>query len=351
MPSFRYEAVAASGDLVTGEMEAATREEIVERLQRQGHIPIRADAGGARYRTRGVSLGRRLRKGSDLRRMTQQMAVLLEAGLSVDRALEIAGSTSAVRAEADWLTGLLERVRGGASLADAMAADPASFPRFYVGLVRAGEAGATLDATMRDLGMLLDRAAASREQVKSALIYPALVLATCTASIAMLFVFVIPRFRPIFEQAGVALPLLPAAVFAVSDFAQNWWWAALVVIAVTVLALGRLSRHPRGRATWDRAIIVLPLIGDIVMKIETGRFANTLGTLLRNGVAPVPALAITRESIGNGAVAAALAALSDRLKEGKGWAGPMAEDRRLSRRSPFNSSEWVKRPRASRRCC
>jgi general secretion pathway protein F len=329
MPSFRYEAVAASGDLVTGEMEAATREDMVARLQRLGHVPIRAEAGGSTLRARAAALGRtpvrRARKRGELARMTQQVSVLLEAGLSVDRALEIAAATSPVAAEARCIGAVLERVRGGASLGDAMAADPASFPKFYVGMVRAGEAGATLDTTLRDLGALLERAAASREQVKSALVYPALVLATCTTAIAMLFLFVIPRFRPIFDQAGASLPPVAAAVFAVADFAQDWWWAALAALALATLGVRRALRHPRGRAWFDRAILRLPLAGDIVTKIETGRFAQTLGTLLRNGVAPVAAVAITRESVGNVAVADALAALSDRLKEGKGWAGPIAE--------------------------
>ncbi|HUB96164.1 MAG TPA: type II secretion system F family protein [Stellaceae bacterium] len=330
MPSFRYEAVAASGELVIGEMEAATRDDMVLHLQRLGHVPIRAEAEGARRRSRfsrPLLLLPRARRNSDLVRMTQQIAVLLEAGLTIDRALEIAASTNPGGTEAQALVAALERVRGGASLADAMAADPASFPRFYVGMVRAGEAGATLDTTLRDLGTLLERNAASREQVKSALIYPALVLATCVASIALLFLFVIPRFRPIFDQAGSTLPPIAAAVFAIADFTRDWWWAALLGMAIATLAISRALRRPGGRARWGRAILVLPLVGDIVIRIETGRFAGTLGTLLQNGVAPVTALAITRESIGNGTIAEALAALSDRLKEGKGWAGPIAEAR------------------------
>ena len=329
VPSFRYEAVAASGDLVTGEMEAATRDEIVARLQRLGHIPIRAEAGGASFGARARdavrSPFRLARKRGELARVTQQIAVLLEAGLSVDRALEVAAATSPIKSEATCLGAVLDRVRGGSSLADAMAADPASFPRFYIGMVRAGEASATLDVTLRDLGSLLERRASSREQAKSALIYPALVLVTCSISIAMLFLFVIPRFRPIFDQAGAKLPPPAAAVFAVADFAQDWWWVVLIVMALAALGLMRALRHASGRAMLDRAVLGTPLVGDIVRKIETGRFASTLGTLLRNGVAPVAALAITCESIGNSAVALALAPLSDHLKEGKGWAGPIAE--------------------------
>jgi len=330
MPSFRYEAVAATGELVSGEMEAATRDEIILRLQRLGHVPIRAESGArtARWALPRLTFARR-RGGSmrELARLTLRLSVLLEAGLSLDRALEIARGTSPDAAEAKALDAILQRVRGGSALADAMAADAALFPKFYVGMVRAGEAGATLDATLRDLGSLIEPAAASREQVKSALLYPALVLATCLGAVAMLFLFVVPRFRPIFDQANAPLPPVAAAVLAIADFSRDWWWAVLVVLALAVMAARRLLRRAEGRAWLDRKLLALPLLGDVATKLEVGRFAYTLGVLLKNGVAPVEALGIARAAVGNSAIAAALASVSQSLKEGKGLAAPIAAAR------------------------
>jgi general secretion pathway protein F len=332
VPRFHYEAVAASGSLIAGEMEAPDRNELLARLQRTGHVPLRAEAAAPAAATSGRRLAAaerwKPRAASNrvaLAQTTQQLAVLLGAGLSLDRALDIAATTSPNTREADALGGVVQRVRGGASLADALATEPTTFPRFYVGIVRAGEAGATLDATLRDLAGLLERAAALREQIISALIYPSLVLATCAASLGLLFLFVIPRFRPILDQSGGALPPFAAAVFAIADFARGWWWAMLVAAGVVGFVFARALGDPVRRLQVDRMILRLPLIGDIVRKIETGRFAYTLGTLLRNGVAPLPALAIAREGIGNVAVATALGAVSDRLSEGKGWADPIAQ--------------------------
>jgi general secretion pathway protein F len=328
MTSFRYEAVSAYGKLITGEMEAATRDDLVARLQRSGNVPIRAEPAVPRRR---VLAGRSPRrplawKRVELARTTQRLSALLEAGLPVDRALEIA-ATNANANEAQSLSAVLERVRGGASLADALAADPRAFPRFYVGMVRAGEAGATLDTTLRDLSALLERAAGLHERVKSALIYPSLVLVTCLASVGMLFLFVIPQFRPILDQTDVELPPVAAAVFALADFSRHWWWAAFVLLGIAALAALRAVDHPPTRARLDRFILHVPLVGGIVAKIETARFSGTLGTLLHNGVAPVPALAIANETIGNAAFANALALLPNRLREGKGWADPIDDAR------------------------
>jgi general secretion pathway protein F len=329
MTLFRYEAVAVSGELLSGEMDAASQDDVVQRLQRQGHIPIRADAaGGGLPRALTWTLPVRRRHGRrGLVLLTRQLATLLHAGLALDRALEIARSVVAKPADRAVVALVLDRLRGGSSLADAMAAREAMFPKFYVGLVRAGEAGGSLDATLVNLADFLERSQRAADHVRSALIYPAVVLATGVGSIAVLFGFVIPRFRPLFDEAGASLPFAARAVLWLTEAFQNWWWLMLLVLGLGVLLARYRLRQPASRRRWDGRLARLPLIGDLVVKVEIARFARTLGTLLANGVAPLAALAIGRDGIVNRAIAEALAGVGDSLKEGKGLAEPLSRAR------------------------
>ncbi len=324
---YRWEAVSAAGEHVAGDMEAESQAAVIERLHGLGHLPIRADAAAGGALARLLAWEWRPRRGLPgraLALMTQQLATLLHAGLSLDRALELAQAATARRAERECLAALTDKVRGGGSLADALALQPAIFPRFYVGMVRAGEAGATLDATLRQLGEFLERTRAAREKVTSALIYPAIVLVTGLGSVATLFGFVIPRFRPLFEQAGAALPPAARAMLAASDLVQNYWWAMAGALALLAALLAHQLRGGEARRRWDRRVLKLPLVGELVAKSEVARFARTLGTLLRNGVAPLAALAVTQETLSNSVVAEAVGAVADSLKQGKGLAEPLS---------------------------
>ena len=328
MTLYRFEAVAASGELVKGEMEAASQAEVVERLQGLGHLPIRADTAVssslARWLRRDL-FRRRAMPVRELALLTQQLATLLQAGLGVDRALEIAETALDRAHDRERIRDVLERVRGGSTLADAIAAQAGMVPKFYVGMVRAGEAGASLDRTLRHLGAFLERSHAVREQIRSALIYPAIVLVAGSASVALLFGFVVPRFRPLFEQAGSALPLPAEIVLGIADFLAAWgWWLLLGLAAAAIGAAGFLA-EPARRAGWDRRILRLPVLGALATKLEMARLARTLGTLLENGVPPLGALAIARETSRNGVFAAALDGVAERVKEGKGLAEPLAQ--------------------------
>ncbi|HEX3864926.1 MAG TPA: type II secretion system F family protein [Stellaceae bacterium] len=326
MPLFRYQAIAASGEMVSGEMEGMTQEIVIDALHRLGHVPLRADPAGGR-----LSWGTALRlpltrpKRLNLALLTQQLGILLQAGLPLDRALEIALRILTGEAERTALRNILDRVRGGSSLADAMADQPALFPAFYVGMVRAGETGGSLDATLRHLSEYLEQVRSAREQVKSALVYPVLVLATGMASITVLFGFVIPSFRPLLEESGKAPPASAQIVLAISDIVRDGWWIMLLAVIAVVVIVRRQLRVPAFRRYRDQRLLALPVAGDLVVKTEMGRFCRTLGTLLKNGVAPLTALSITHGALTNLALRGALDGVVDRVKEGKGLAEPLAQ--------------------------
>jgi general secretion pathway protein F len=229
------------------------------------------------------------------------------------------------KAEQEAIRAVLDRVRAGNSLADAMAAQTGMFQPYYIGMVRAAEASGSLDTTLRHLAELLERTDAAREQVKSALIYPLLVLATGAGSIAILFEFVIPRFRPLFDGAGTELPFATRIVLGISDGMQTYGLLILVAMLLLALLWRRHISKPEGRKRWHHRLLKLPLLGTLVVKTEVSRFGRTLGTLLRNGVSPLSALLITQETITNLALRDELAGVVDSVKEGKGLAEPLLQ--------------------------
>ena len=328
MTRFLYKAVSPEGEVLEGEIEAASRQAVVDRLHAQGHVPIRAEesAGAApvrlrfptRFRSRRVTL-------KDVVLLTRELATLLQAGLPLDRALTILAGLSRPGAVRTLLEDVREKVLGGATLADALEGHSRVFPNFYCGMVRAGEAGGTLENVLERLAESLERAQALRETVKSALTYPALVVILAVVSLIVLMTAVIPEFRPLFEDAGAALPQSTRIVIGASDFVGAYWWALVLGLLGLVLAVRQHNRDPAGRLRWDRMMCRAPIVGGLVMKIEAARFSRTLGTLLANGVSVLNALTMTTETLGNRAIAAAVVRAQGRLAKGEGLAGPLTE--------------------------
>lgn len=329
MPNFRYKAMTASGAVVTGVLEARSAEAVVRQLRSQGHFPIAttdAAAKGWRAWIEGVLLMRRRGSPRDLAIGTHELAMLLHAGLPLDRALEILAAMEETKRLRAPLRGVLARVRDGMSLADALAFDR-SFPRLYVSVVRAGELGGSLEATLRRLAEYLNKAAAIRDAIGSALIYPTILLATAGLSISVILVFVLPKFEPLFESAGKTLPLGTRIVMASGHLLGGYWWAMVLFAAVAGVSFRQALRAHEFRRRFDTLVLRMPLVRGLLVKMEMERFSRTLGTLLGNGVPLPTALGITKDTLANVVVAAAVAGAAVRLREGEGLAAELSRTR------------------------
>jgi general secretion pathway protein F len=326
MPQFRYTAATTSSEPIEGQMEAPSKSAVIDRIHALGQIPIRIEEVGtsalAKLLVAELVPARRISVRS-LALLTHQLATLQKAGLALDEALLVLQDLVETKSEKECLRLLVEKISGGATLADAMAAQKGVFPEFYVSMVRAGEAGATLDAVLERLAEFLERSQATKEHIKSALLYPALVAVTCCASIAVLFIFVVPRFRPLFDQSAGTLPLAARSLLAFSDFLQLYWWIFILVPSLIGLVLRRQIRNPERLRRWDQQLLKVPVVGDLIRKIEVARFSRTLGTLLKNGVSLLSALLITRETIRNKIFAEAVMTVVDAAKTGRGLAEPL----------------------------
>jgi general secretion pathway protein F len=321
VPSFRYKAMTPSGTVQTGVLEAPSRDALVQQLQGRGQYPISAtDVAKEGWRAwLGRELFRRRPSARELSLASHELAMLLQAGLPLDRALEILLGLGETRHLREPLRAVLARVRDGDTLADALAADP-TFPRIYVSMVRAGEMGGSLEATLRRLADYLAKVAEIRDAVMSAMVYPIILLVTAGVSIAVILIFVLPHFAPLFASTGKPLPPVTQFVMAAGDFLGRFWWALALSVIALVLAVRYALARPDIRRRADRLVLRLPLIGELLLKIEMERFSRTLGTLLGNGVALPTALGITKDTLANGVVAAAVGETAIGLREGEGLA-------------------------------
>jgi len=331
MPVYRYKAVNNAGDVAAGELEAANESEIVERLRDQGLMPMQVTAAAgeraapqAAGRRKSLFAPRRVTRNHVLS-ITRELSTLLRAGLPLDRALEILIGLATAEPVAVLLQQIRDSVRGGKSLSQALDMHRDVFSRFYVNIVRAGEAGGALGVVLSRLAETMERNKELRESVVSALIYPTILIFVAVASIMVLLVFVVPTFQQTFQQAGKALPLPTQIVILVGTALRKYWWAMAAAVLVIVWLFRRHIRRPEARYRWDGRLLRAPLLGDLLAKVEVARFARTLATLLGNGVTLLAGLSIVKETMGNSVLANALDGVVTRLREGKGFGRPLIE--------------------------
>lgn len=306
---FRYIAIGPGGERLAGLMDAANEAEVIARLQRQGAMPVRAEP--ADTASRWPSLlhidlgGRRGLRKQDVADLIRELATMLTAGQDLDRALRYMQETASKRIR-PTISGLRDAVRDGSPLSEAMARIPATFPAMHVGLVRAGEAGGNLGPTLSRIADLLDRQRALASTVTSAMIYPAVLFVAMIGAVTLLLTQVLPQFVPMFEQSGVALPASTQFLISAGNVVQTdglfILFGALLLAVVVRLAM----RQDRVRLIADRLLLRVPVVGNLTREILAARFTRVLGTLLQNGVALIPALAIVREAMGNRAARAAV---------------------------------------------
>jgi general secretion pathway protein F len=309
MPLYRYKALNARGDVLDGQMEAASDTEVAARLQEQGHLPVEArlaSEAGAESSWRGL-----------FKPLDRALSILLE--LPED---EVAKRT---------ITDIRDAVRGGASLSAALERQHGAFGRLYVNMVRAGEAGGSLHETLQRLADYLERSRALRAKVINALVYPAILLAMVGLSLLFLLGYVVPQFAAMYDSLDAELPWFSNLVLGLGVFVRDWWFVLLAVPLLALLWLDRKRRDPAVMLAFDGWLLQRKLAGPLVAKLETARLARTLGTLLRNGVPLLAALGIGRNVLDNRVLAADVDAAADEVKNGVGLSAALARGKRFPR--------------------
>src|SRR6185436_6463381 len=328
MAFFQYRAADQAGKVVDGVIEADAEQSVILRLREMGCVPLRIALPSERAvgKVRQPLLpARRKVSQQQLLQFTRELGTLLGAGLPLDRSLSILGGLVEGGELSKILRSLVEAVRAGKSLAASMGEHPDVFPKIYVNMIRAGEAGGILEGVLRYLTEYMENTLALKDDIKSALIYPVILAAAAGTSLMILFIFVIPKFATIFRGNTKAIPLITKIVIDFSQFLAQYGWIVLLVMFVLVAGGIFYIRSPEGRSEWDRLRLHSWLLGDLVRKFETARFCRTLAALLKGGVPLLEALGTVQGVVGNRLLTHAIGQVQIRVREGKGMARPLGE--------------------------
>ncbi|BAV96494.1 type II secretion system protein XpsF [Lysobacter enzymogenes] len=333
MPLFHYKALNARGELLDGQMEAASGAEVVQRLQEQGHLPVEAklaSEAGAGSSWRGLFKPKPF-TGARLVQFTQQLSTLLGAGQPLDRALTILLDLPEDEAAKSTVADIRDAVRGGTSLSVALERQHGTFSRLYINMVRAGEAGGNLHETLARLDDYLERTRQLQGRVINALIYPAILLLMVGGSLLFLLGYVVPQFGAMYESLDAQLPFFTQMVLWAGTFVREWWIVLIAVPALAGLWFDRKRRDPAFREALDDWLLKRKFVGPLIGKIETARLARTLGTLVRNGVPLMTAIGIGRNVLNNRVLAADVDAAAEEVKNGVALSTALGKGKRFPR--------------------
>lgn len=319
MALYTYKSINSLGETEEGMREAGDEKSLIALLQAEGHIPIRVSPATKRSLLgHAAGLKRTALAQKDIVLFTGELATLLESGLPLDRSLTVLIDLAEENERLGKLIArVLDSVKGGSSLADALEKQSGVFSKFYLNMIRAGEAGGGLSEVLARLAEYLERSQELKDTVSTALIYPAILLIMSLASLFVMLTFVVPQFTEMFESAGKELPVPTQIVVGVAEWLQRYWWALLGGIFLITAFMRMQLADPVSKKAWDRRFLKLPLAGAIVLNKEVANITRTLGTLLGNGVSILASLAIVRDTVDNAVVAEAIQETEEQLKQGR----------------------------------
>jgi type IV pilus assembly protein PilC len=292
MPTFAYTARTLNGELKSATLEAPSRDEVIAQLRRQRLIVVKIDEEKKRKRLGKV-------KTKDIVIFTRQFSTMINAGLPLVQALDILSKQSENKALQEVTRQVVYDVESGHTVADALAKHPKAFTELYTNMVAAGEAGGILDTILMRLATFLEKNDALVGKVKSAMVYPGVIMSVAAIAIVVLLIFVIPTFESMFASVNLALPMPTRVVIGLSNFLQSYWWGVGLGIYGVIFLLKRYYKTSSGKLNIDKLMLKMPVLGDVLRKSSVSRFTRTLGTLISSGVSILDGLEITAKTAGN----------------------------------------------------
>lgn len=317
---YSYTARTNEGQLITGQLEAASESELASLLHSEGKILTHVEANTPEQakRARFADWFRQLRGVSAVDKIffTQNLQVMVRAGLSLAAALNTIAEQTRRRNFADIIRGLATKVERGIPMSDAMTQYPRVFPDLYVNMVRAGEKSGKLDEVLEQLTIQLRKNHSIVSKIRGAMTYPIIVVLAMIGIGTAMMIVVIPKISSVFEDANVALPLATRLLIGTSNFlvARGWWLLAGVVVVSAAFA--RLAHTRRGQRLWHGTVLRLPIVSPIVKKINLAKFSRTFSSLLKTDIPIANAFHITASTLGNALYRDAVEEASDRVKKG-----------------------------------
>ena len=328
MTVYTYKATDKNGKYVEGDISASDYKAAIQQIRKLNYFPVKVSEGkGSSKFSFGMTLSRPS-WGSpiplkDLMTLTQQLATLVDSGLTLDDGLSTLVKLSETEKTRSVLADIRKQVHAGSSFADALAEHPKVFSKLYVNMIRAGEAGGILGEALSRLALFMEKSVELKNSIRSAMVYPAILTLVGGTAVIVLITFVIPQFSKLFEEMGAALPIPTQIMLGLSSLIIDYWPALILGFTGFIAAFNLYLRTNSGRLKWDGMLLKLPLFGPLIQKIEVSGFSLTLATLLKSGVPILQAMEIVRSIIINRVISDSIIVIQQALKKGQGLSGPL----------------------------
>ena len=340
MPTYQYEAMDHTGREVKDTIDAATQEEAQQLIRQKGFFvtkiaeraakagkkgPKQAPRKGGRRKKKSFTIGKISTK--QLCTFTRQLSTLQDAGLPILRSLKILEGQCKPGVLKNSLADVVEDIESGSTLSEAFSKHPKAFDRLYCNMIKAGEAGGALEAILQRLADFKEKSQSLKRRIKSAMVYPIVVIFVACVIVGFILYFIIPKFEAIFKDFGVPLPGMTTFLIGASHFVIKYFYIVFMFPLFFWIFLKLLYRNKTGAYVCDRILLMIPVMGAIVEKSTVARTTRTLGTLVTSGVPILESLAIVRETAGNVVFERAFSRIYDSIREGETIAQPLREAR------------------------
>ena len=317
MKTFEYTARSTAGGQVTGVAEANTRDEAVRQLRDSGLIVERITESSDSKRDIDLKLGSRKMKEKSLAVVCDQFAILLRAGLPIVRTLELIANQTEDKTLKGILLEAAEEVAAGYSLADSLEKHGDGLPTTFIESIRAGEESGSLEIVFKRLSSYYEKTSRTKAKVKSAMIYPAIVMIIAVVVVAIIMIFAVPVFKSTFESMGTELPAITQFVVASSDFWVHWWWLVAILIGAAVIGVQVAKKNEKFHLMWSKLGIKVPVLGRINLMNAASQYSGTMSVMMAAGLPIVKAVGVTARSLTNFYMAKSLENTLPDLEAGK----------------------------------
>ncbi len=337
MPTFNYKARDNTGKLVRGVIEAATKEEVAEKLGRMGYAPVTITEVAAGLKLEELGRGFKRISTEDIVMFNVQLANMLNSGLSIMTSLDTLGKQIENKRLREVIGSVSRSVEGGMSFSEALEKHPRVFSHLFASMVKAGEASGNLDKVLTRYAEFAEAQADLKQKVQGALFYPAILIVAATLVIVFIVTFVIPKFVEIFTRAGISLPLPTIILHATGIAIRQFWYLIILAGIAIVLAIRGYIRTERGKFIFDKACLKLPITGSLLRKTCISRFARTLSTLVGSGVPILQSLDIVREVVNNEVLGQVIKQMRDAAEKGE----KLAQSLKVSEEFPPDTVQMI----------
>jgi type IV pilus assembly protein PilC len=328
MPTFTYDAIDTLGRAVKGKIEADSEGLVLSKLHDQNFsvLSVQQTKGGAGSLGK-ISFGNKTTGAPKLQALvvfSRQFATMIDAGISVLKCMDILESQTKDLPLKAAINGIRKDVKGGSNLADALTKYPNCFSKLYVNMIKAAELGGILDTILDRLATFLEKEMEIKQKIKSAMMYPIIVLVFSFIMVIAVFFFVLPTFKEIFASMNVELPAMTLALFNASDFMVHNGWMLAILMVGSYIAVQRYGKTNKGRLHLDAIKLKIPIIGELVLKMAVSRFSRTFGTLISSGVPMMRAMEIIGDTTGNAVISKAIWEARNAIRDGNRLSTPLA---------------------------